>query len=92
MFDSRDIARIGAMQEAVRVGLLVETNEIARAQHQFDQTLVLAVRSVTPFDSGGFGQRSDLVDPCGQFGVLGHYWYGSRGPLPVLGCMPERAR
>ena len=68
VFDARHVLRIGAVQIAPGVGVLVEFDEGAVCQHPRDQVAVLGLAAVAPVDAVGFGQGGDLVHPVVERG------------------------
>ena len=66
VLDARDVLRAGAVQVAVRVGLLVELLQRAIGQHACDERLVLSIAAIAPVDRGGTGERRDLGNPVVQ--------------------------
>jgi AcrR family transcriptional regulator len=65
---ARDVGDARAVQEAVRMRLLVEAQQVAGAEHQLDEAGVLGFGAVTPHDTIGFGKGNDFVDPFTQRG------------------------
>ena len=70
VLDPRDVARIGAGEEAVRSPLLVQLGEGARLHQQGAEPIELLVGSIAPVDVGGFAQLDHLGDPAPHTLVL----------------------
>ena len=66
VLDARHIRRVRTVQVAVRVGLLVQLDQVAGLQHLLHQRLVFGVRSVAPVDPCGAGQRRHRLHPLLQ--------------------------
>src|SRR5690606_19509511 len=63
VLDPRHVIRVGAVQPAARVGLVVEADQRAVGLHAGDQGRVFGVAAVAPVDRVGAGQRRHLRHP-----------------------------
>src|SRR5262245_18932542 len=63
MFRAGDIAGVAAMRVAVRISLLIETDQRTIIQHTLDQAFILRLRSITPDHLLGARHPGHIVNP-----------------------------
>ena len=68
-----DVGRIRAVQVAIRVGRLVERDQVAARKHELDQSSPLGLRAVAPLDPVRPRQVCDVGDPVSKCGVGGRH-------------------
>jgi hypothetical protein len=73
-FHACDVRRIGAMQVAAGVGLLVQLDQRTGLQHLLHQGVVLRLRAVAPVHLVRACKRGNFLDPCTEcFQLARHY-------------------
>ena len=73
VLDPGDVGGVRAVQIAVRVGLLVERDQVATRKHELDQRIAFGLRPVAPLDPVRTGQLCDIGDPVSKCGVGGRH-------------------
>ena len=73
MLDARDIIGVGPVQVALRMGLLVQFQQLAGIEHRVDQRGVFLGAAGTPVNLRRMSPTRDGIDPFGQFGQLGSH-------------------
>ncbi len=60
---ARHVGRVGAMQIAARMGLLIQFDQISALQHLLHQRPIFGIGTVTPMDRRGAGHSRHVMDP-----------------------------